>query len=179
MDDSRIEETVPRDPQIEAGADLRDALGWLVLGVAVLIGSITMDRLEKQDINKYTIPGLVPGLLGLTLILLGVLLGLRSWRRGGFAATMPPVDRAFAKRLAMVIGLVVVFSVGLVGHGLPFWLASTIYVSVSIVLLQAPQRLRDGHRLSLRDVAFALAVGLGSGLIVTYVFQELFLVRLP
>jgi len=179
MDESLSDETTQRDPQVEAGSDLRDALGWVVLGVAVLIGSITMDRLEKQGINKYTIPGLVPGLLGLTLILLGVLLGLRGWRRGGFNASMPPLDRQFAKRLAMVIGLVVVFAVGLVGHGLPFWLASTIYVSVSIVALQAPQRLHEGRRVSLRDVAFALAVGLGSGAIVTYVFQDLFLVRLP
>lgn len=179
MDPSRSDETAPHDPLIEAGADLRDALGWLVFGVAVLIGSITMDRLEKQDINKYTIPGLVPGLLGLTMILLGVLLGLRSWRRGGLAAKMPPLDRAFAKRLAVVIGLVVVFAAGLVGHGLPFWLASAIYVAVSIVVLQAPQRLLAGRRLSLRDIAFAVAVGIGSGVVITYVFQDLFLVRLP
>jgi hypothetical protein len=28
----------------------------VALGVAVLIGSITMDRLEKQDVNPYTVP---------------------------------------------------------------------------------------------------------------------------
>src|SRR5678815_2732127 len=45
---------VPHDPQIQAGIDLRGALGWIVLGVAILIGSITMDRLEAQNINPYT-----------------------------------------------------------------------------------------------------------------------------
>ena len=40
-----------------------------------------MDRLEAQHINPYTVPGLLPGLLGLVMILLGVLLALRSWGR--------------------------------------------------------------------------------------------------
>ena len=38
-------------------SDLRGALGWMVFGVAVLVGSVTMDRLEQQDINPYTVPG--------------------------------------------------------------------------------------------------------------------------
>ena len=67
-------------------ADLRDALGWIVFGVAVLIGSLTMDRLEQQHINPYTVPGLLPGLLGIAMILLGGLLALRSWRRGALRA---------------------------------------------------------------------------------------------
>jgi len=31
----------------------------MALGIAILIGSVTMDRLEKQGINPYTIPGLL------------------------------------------------------------------------------------------------------------------------
>ena len=52
--------------------------------------------------------------------------------------------------------------------------------TASILVLQAPQRAAAGRpRPTLREIAFALAVGLGSGVIITYVFQELFLVRLP
>ncbi len=72
----------PAELQAQAARDLRDALGWLVFGAAVLIGSIRMDRLEAQHINPYTVPGLLPGLLGLVMILLGVLLAVRSWDRG-------------------------------------------------------------------------------------------------
>ncbi|HEY5324131.1 MAG TPA: hypothetical protein VIK58_14995, partial [Caldimonas sp.] len=53
----------PAELQAQAASDLRDALGWLVFGTAVLIGSIRMDRLEAQHINPYTVPGLLPGLL--------------------------------------------------------------------------------------------------------------------
>ena len=42
------------DGQHPPRADLHDGLGWIALGVAVLIGSITMDRLERQDVNPYT-----------------------------------------------------------------------------------------------------------------------------
>src|SRR4051812_48708210 len=52
-------------------ADLKDAVAWMAFGIAVLVGSITMDRLEKQNINPVTVPGLLPGLLGIAMILLG------------------------------------------------------------------------------------------------------------
>ena len=168
-----------REPQVGPAAELHDAIGWLLLGGLVVFGSVTMDRLEQQGINKYTVPGLVPGLLGIAMLLLGGVLALRSWRRGALHAPRAPFDAAEAKRLAIVVALIVVFSVALVGHGLPFWIAAAIYVIASILILQAPQRARLGRKLGVRDVAFAAAVGIGSGVIITYVFQELFLVRLP
>ena len=171
----------PAEAQAVAASDLRGAIGWGVFGVAVLVGSITMDRLEKQDINPYTVPGLLPGLLGIVVTLLGVLLGLRSWRRGGGirGGARLRFDGAVVRRLAMVISLILIYSIVLVGHGMPFWLASTLYIVASILTLQRPQRIALGRKLSWRDVAFALAVGLGSGWGITFVFQDLFLVRLP
>jgi hypothetical protein len=78
-----------------------------------------------------------------------------------------------------VLGLCVGFGVVLVGHGLPFWLAAAIFVSVAIVTLQAPQRAAAGRRLSVRDVIVAIVIGLGAGGAITLVFQQIFLVRLP
>ena len=174
---------VPTADEVRAQAanDLRDAIGWLVFGVAVLVVSIRMDRLEAQHINPYTVPGLLPALLGLVMILLGVLLGLRSWNRGARLSGGPrfAVDWTSLRRLGVVIGLILVYTIVLLGRGLPFWLVSALYVSASIVLLQAPQRALAGRRLHWRDVAFAVAVGIGSGVVIEYVFQELFLVRLP
>src|ERR1700712_1328511 len=111
-------------------SDFLSALGWMALGIAILIGSVLMDRLEKQDINPYTIPGLLPGLLGIAMTILGALLAARSWRSGLLAsANLTPVDRAERKRLLLVLGLCLVFGVGLVGHGLPFWLAAALFVT--------------------------------------------------
>ena len=171
----------PDEARAFAARDLRGALGWIVFGLAVLVLSIRMDRLEAQHINPYTIPGLLPGLLGIVMLGLGVLLAIRSWRRGGRFVAGPQLATSglAVRRLALVIGLIVVYTVVLLGRGLPFWLGAAIYVVASILLLQAPQRATEGRGVSVRDVAFAVAVGLASGWVITIVFQDAFLVRLP
>src|SRR2546421_6073994 len=102
-------------------ADFFSALGWLALGVAVLIGSLTMDRLERQNINPYTIPGLLPALLGAAMIVLGGVLARRSWRRGALAQSREPLTidrRDERRRIAVVTALCVGYGAVLIGHGL-------------------------------------------------------------
>ena len=167
---------------VGARAELRQAIGWALLGLAVLVGSIRMDRLESQNINPYTVPGLLPGLLGIAMLFLAALLGWRAVGAGALspaAAVRRRIDRAIATRIALVIGLCVAFGVGLVGHGLPFWLAAAIFVTVAILVFEQPRRAQEGRAIAVRDVLFALAVGLGAGGMITLVFQVLFLVRLP
>ena len=171
----------PAEARAFASRDQRDAIGWMVFGFAVLVLSIRMDRLEAQHINPYTVPGLLPGLLGIVMLGLGVLLGVRSWRRGGRLLAGPQLATSGVamRRLALVIGLIVVYTVVLLGRGLPFWFGATIYVVASILLLQAPQRAAEGRGVSVRDVVFSVAIGLAAGWIITFVFQDAFLVRLP
>lgn len=175
--------TAARESDDTAGlrSDFLSAIGWMGLGIAILIGSVTMDRLEKQGINPYTIPGLLPGLLGIAMTILGALLAARSWRPHLLASTANgvPADRAERKRLLLVLGLCLTFGVVLVGHGLPFWLAAAIFVSTAILSLQYQQRKSSGQKPSARMVVTAVAIGLGAGIIITIVFQEIFLVRLP
>jgi len=171
----------PEEARALAASELRGGLLWVVFGVAVLALSWRMDRLEAQHINPYTVPGLLPGLLGIVMILLGALLALRSWRRGGRFVGAPEfaMSGESARRLALVVGLIVAYTVVLLGRGLPFWLGAAIYVTASIVLLQAPQRAAEGRRLTAVEVAKAVAIGLASGWVITWVFQDAFLVRLP
>ena len=169
------------DPRTAPRAELVQSAGWFALGLAVLIASLRMDRLESQNINPYTVPGLLPGLLGIAMMLLAALLALRSWRRGGLAPVRERrgVDPAVVRRVALVLVLCVVFDVLLVGHGLPFWLAAALFVAVAIVTLQGPQRATLGQRLGVRDVVYAVVIGACAGGAITLVFQQIFLVRLP
>ena len=164
-----------------ARSELKQAAGWATLGVAILVASLRMDRLESQNINPYTVPGLLPGLLGVAMTLLAGLLALRSWRRGALAAGAgrSRIDAATVRRILLVLVLCIGFDVALVGRGLPFWLAAAIFVSIAIVSLQQPQRRAAGRALTLRDVAVAVVIGLGAGGAITLVFEQLFLVRLP
>jgi hypothetical protein len=65
----------------------------------------------------------------------------------------------------------------LVGHGLPFWLAAAIFVTLFVLIFQFEERRRAGTLL--RGTAFAVAYGLISGLAIHHLFQDVFLVRLP
>ncbi|HET7525792.1 MAG TPA: tripartite tricarboxylate transporter TctB family protein [Burkholderiaceae bacterium] len=171
-----------RDAHISPRSDLAGSLGWILFGIAVLIGSITMDRLEQQHINPYTAPGLLPGLLGLMMVLLGSILALRSWRRGALtmARAAPTADeREEWRRIWIVTALCATYCVALIGHGLPFWLASTIYVTGSILILHRMSRDEQTRRLSSQAVTKALVIGLSSAWITHLTFQDLFLVRLP
>jgi hypothetical protein len=168
------------DDRAALRSDFLSGLGWMALGIAILIGSVMMDRLEKQDINPYTIPGLLPGLLGIAMTNLGVLLAVRSWRPHLLAsAGKVGVNRAEQMRILLVLGLCLTFGVVLVGHGLPFWLAAAIFVTTAILFLQHQQRKSTGQRLTPRQFASTAAIGLGAGIAITIVFQEIFLVRLP
>jgi hypothetical protein len=174
----------PRETEDLAGlrSDFMSALGWMGLGIAILIGSVMMDRLEKQGINPYTIPGLLPGLLGIAMTILGALLAARSWRTRLLSMTATgdaSVKRAEYKRLLLVLGLCLTFGVVLVGHGLPFWLAAALFVTMAIVSLQYQQGKSTGQALNTRAFVKAAVIGLGAGIVITIVFQEIFLVRLP
>jgi len=179
----------PRHPAHARPAEPRDFLFgilWTGLGLAIAIGSWRMDRLEAQGVDPYSVPGLVPGMLGVLLACFGLLLLLRGWRGRPPAALQdaaPPDEGAGAGgtaepwRIGLALLLCLGFGLGLLGRGPPFWLAAFLFVFLAIVLFELPDRRRDGT-LTRGTARAALVAGLGSAA-VTFVFQEIFLVRLP
>jgi hypothetical protein len=170
------------EEDITPRSDFWQGVGWVVFGAAVLVGSITMDRLQSQNINPYTIPGLLPAFLGIAMMLVGAVVAVRSWRRGAFDHAREPFtahQREVRRRVWLVVALVVVYSVGLIGHGLPFWIASAIFVTGSILVLQRMSRDPEERRLTPRVWAKAIVIGVLASVITQLVFQNVFLVRLP
>jgi len=173
----------PAEELITPRGDFKDSVFWIVLGTAILIASIRMDRLEAQHINPYTVPGLLPGLLGIAMILLGGVLLLRSAGNGGLKPLPPHPhlahERERERRIWVVVALCLTYGVVLIGHGLPFWLASTIYITGSILILNGMSRDPELRRQTPKAWLKALVIGLSASVITHLVFQELFLVRLP
>ena len=66
---------------------------------------------------------------------------------------------------------------GALGRGPPFWLAAFTFVFLSILLFEWPERRREGTLA--RGAAQAFAIAAVGSAAVTFVFQEVFLVRLP
>lgn len=177
-------------------SDLLFGLFWAVLGLAVTVESWRMDRLEAQGINPLTAPGLVPGLLGAILVLLGIVLAARAARGvvhtgnvmevaveaeapGGATDDAPPEPASTTQpwRVGAALLLCAGFAGGLVGHGLPFWLAAFVFVFVAITVFEWPDR-RAAGTLARGAVGAAIIAAVAAAAI-TLIFQELFLVRLP
>lgn len=161
-----------------ARADLVSGIVWIVLAAAIVIGAVRMDRLEHLQASVYSAPGLVPGLIGIALAIMGTVLVVRALRAGGLASTLGPAFRwRGQRRLLTALVLCLAFAVGMVGRGLPFWLAAAIFITVTVFAFQLPERRATGT--VARGGLVAMPFGLIAGFVVHYVFQELFLVRLP
>lgn len=166
-------------------ADLIWAAVWIALGGAIVAGSWTMDRLEAQGATVYSMPGLVPGFLGAAILFMGLLLGLRALRAGGGSrvdGAIPAGEDAAAARAnrTRVGGMLVLtlgYAVGLVGRGVAFWLATFVFVFAFIVLFEWPDR-RARAQVP-RGLAVAGIVAAATAAVVSVVFEQVFLVRLP
>ena len=159
-------ETAPQEKP-SARVDLVSAAAWVAVGAAIVTGSWTMDRLERYGATFYSAPALVPGLLGLVILALGMLLGVRAVRAGG----LRPVAalRASWGNTPAVLALCLGYALGLVGH-VPFWLATFLFVTAFIAVFEYPVR---------RRLLMAPVYAAATSLAVSWLFQSVFLVRLP
>jgi Tripartite tricarboxylate transporter TctB family len=159
-------------------ADLVTGAVWLAVAVAIIVGAWRMDRLEHLATTIYTMPGLVPGLLGAAIGLMAVILMGRALRAGALGeARWSDVRLANHWRLIAALALSIGFAVALVGRGLPFWLGAAIYTAAMVFVFQFPERRHAGT--VTRGALFAVVYGLASGLVIHFAFQDVFLVRLP
>jgi hypothetical protein len=171
------------DKKVSAQADFIAAWVWVGFGLAVTIAAWRMDRLESQGATLYTAPGLVPGVLGVVLLRFGLLLALRAARAGGHRLSvvrwvLSPEARVVVMRVGAFLALALAYAAGLVGHGgIPFWLATLVFVAGFVLAFDWTRR-RDAGQTT-KGVLFAAAIGAGTAFLVSYVFQEIFLVRLP
>ena len=168
----------PPEGEVPPRADLVSALLWMAFGGAVAIASWRMDRLENLHINKYEAPGLVPGLLGSAVFLLGIALALRAVRRGALQPTGPREASEGMGRMGLVFASMLLYSLVLVGHGLPFWLATGAFVAAFIFFFDRERQTALG-RSTPRQALLALTCGVAASAVVTFTFQDVFYVRLP
>jgi len=156
-----------------ARSDLLGGAGWIAFGLLVGAQSLRMERFTQMGAMLYTMPGFMPGLISATLVLLGALLCLRGWRRRAVeqAADDAPLPLLNA-RVVLTLALALAYAVGLIGRA-HFVLVTTFFVT-AFVWLFAPPQTSPARRASV-----ALAVGLGTALAVFFLFEDVFLVRLP
>ena len=170
-------------PTADPGSDLRSGLVWIALGALVVFGAWRMDRLEQQGAPIYSAPGLWPGVVGLLLALLGGALVWRAHRRSrdAAAATLKEADAGLVppRQFALAAAMFFAYAVLLVGRGLPFWLGTSLFVTVYVLVFRRAHRADAVAASVWRDLIFALTCGVSTAVAVAYVFEQLFYVRLP
>jgi hypothetical protein len=119
----------------------------------------------------------VPGILGLFIVGAALIIVVRSMARLARTGAGGEPAAWSLRRTALTLALCLTFAVGLVGHGLPFGVAAACYLFLHIFLLELPERRAKGQ--VLHGAVLAAVVAAGVATVVTLVFQELFLVRLP
>ena len=163
-----------------ARADLITGAVFAALGIAVIVESWNMPRLEERSINPWTVPGLVPGLLGVIIAVLGLILAVRSVLAGGMGpvpAEADPVEaRAGRYRFWLCLIFCLVYAILLVGR-LPFWLATVLFVFAFIAAFE--WRRDDPPRARTVKLAIAGVIAVLCAVTISYSFEYLFLVRLP
>ena len=168
-------------------ADRIGGLIWIVFGSAVLYGSWTMDRLQSLGIPPSTAPGVVPGLLGIGIVIFGLILVVRrdtadtpSFSKDTDAAApakTADVNEFHWRRAALSGFLCLMYGGALLGSGLPYWLLTFGFLFLHIILLDETSDVPA--RLTVRRLITAAIIAPAFAIVVTLIFQYIFLVRLP
>ena len=165
-----------------AKADFVTSIGLSSFGLAILIMSIQMPRYESLGVNPYSVPGVVPGLLGLILLILGLVLLIRSIMRKGYqlGLTIDIIKQYFKDEstrnflLALIFSLV--YGVFLLTR-IPYFLATGLYILFFILVFE--YRPKENMSSQKKTILYSLVEAIFVSAGVTLVFRYLFLVDLP
>jgi uncharacterized Tic20 family protein len=151
-------------------SDLWGGFCWVAVGAFILIESLRMERFDNMGATLYTYPGFVPGVISSVILLLGLVMIFRGLKSKVAVDTdaEPLVNRRFLISLACML----VFSLILLAHA-HFLVATALFVGVFTFLFA------NEETPLLKRLTSASINGVISSCVVFFLFQEVFLVRLP
>ena len=163
--------------------DFITSIVLIAFSVSVIVMSYTMPRLERRNIDPFSAPGVVPGMIGIALLLLSRILFVRSIRRGGyriFHKQSNPNDNAHlqgaATRVVLTLFISLVYAIGFLGR-FDYSIITALYICTFICLFEFKAGV--GIWAQKRMVLFAIIQAVIASGLITLVFQKLFLVDLP
>jgi len=162
-------------------ADLITSIILVAFGIAIVTISIRMPTMADYNQSIYSAPGVVPGFIGVMLILLSLSMLIRSIRRKaisefrGGAIPKDILTQESTRRILMTIAMCVVYAF-LLGK-IWFPLATFAFIFAFILLFEYDWKIAFSAQT--RKTVVAAIIGIVTTALVTLVFQELFLVNLP
>ena len=168
-------------PENMPQADFVTSLLLMAFGIWIIVHSWQMPRFEALGADPFSVPGIVPGLLGLIIFALALVVFVRALRQKGYrlqigiAAISTLWREPSMRRMWLTIAICIGYGIGLVGK-LNYYLATFVFVLLFLILFQY-RRSDSGIQTKLVFGAVVQA-GLTAG-VVGAVFRYLFLVDLP
>jgi hypothetical protein len=159
-------------------SDLVGGAMWAGFGALVIAESLRMERFTAMGGTLYTMPGLVPGLLGGLLVVLGGVLAWRGWRQqrthhAASAADAPARSTpALNRRIAITLVVTLAYAAVMVGR-MPFVVSTFLFVALFTWLFT------PADTPPVRRAAAAVVSGAVTTAAIVLVFEHIFLVRLP
>lgn len=172
---------------------------WAALGTAVFVAGWRMDRLSHQGIAPWSAPGLLPAVVGALMVAFALVLALQTWREGAAPPRGSAADEAgevdMAGKAADAAGagaaepgdswrgsilatvLCVHFAGVSLGHGWPFQVEAALFILGFTAVFRWPEWRAEG-RLA-RGLAQTTAVAVVAAVAIAWLFESVFLVRLP
>lgn len=150
--------------------------------ISVIVLSYTMPRLERRNIDPFSAPGVVPGMIGLILLCLSLILLVRSIKRGGYLlftgddATDGERHQGAALRVILTLVISLIYAIGFLGR-LDYSVGTAIYIFCFISLFEYQPAIPPLKQKNMFVMAILQAVT--ASLLITVVFRKLFLVDLP
>jgi putative tricarboxylic transport membrane protein len=157
-------------------ADLLTAATWGAVGTAILVASWRMNRLDDRGISPWSAPGLTPGVVGALMMLLALVLALQARHAAADADEPVPQPGALGRTL-LALALCIGFAGVALGHGLPFVVEGAAFIFVFTTLFSLPVW-RAEHRV-VRGLLQTLAIAVLASSFIAWLFESVFLVRLP
>lgn len=161
---------------------------WAALGTTVFVAGWRMDRLAHQGIAPWSAPGLLPAVVGALMVAFALVLALQTWREreegpdrpAAPAAPSEPArgDEAGSWRGSLLAAVLCVLFAGVaLGHGWPFRVEAALFI-LGFTALFSWRHWRAEGRVA-RGLAQTAAVAAGAALAISWLFESVFLVRLP
>lgn len=169
---------------------------WAGLGTAVFVAGWRMDRLSHQGIAPWSAPGLLPAVVGALMVAFALVLALQTWREGAAPPRDGAADEADRARHAedaagteaaepgdswrgslLATVLCVLFAGVSLGHGWPFQVEAALFILGFTAVFRWHEWRAEG-RLA-RGLAQTAAVAVVAAVAIAWLFESVFLVRLP
>ena len=163
-------------------ADFVTGIILIAFGVWIVVHAIHMPRFKEFGANPFSVPGIVPGILGTIITVLSLIVFIRSIRKKGYrlgingTVVKKTLQNPSFKRMMATCLICVVYGLGMVGI-IDYYLATFLYVFMFLVLFQLDRSkpILVQHKMIIGALTQSVLVAGAVGV----VFRYLFLVDLP